>query len=85
MDKLYVLLATLSRFVVIIRLAGSSIDILSADYIFILDPPNRPSSILSLLRPHKTEDIHPGLPKMGVSGSDHVSLAAEIRWTVDDS
>lgn len=55
------------------------------DYLFIIDPnPNRPSSILSLLRPHKTDDIHPGLPKMGVSGSDHISLAAEIHWTIDD-
>lgn len=54
------------------------------DYLFIIDPPDRPSSVLSLLRPHSTGDIHPGLPKMGVSGSDHISLAAEICWSIDD-
>ncbi|EIM92169.1 Endonuclease/exonuclease/phosphatase [Stereum hirsutum FP-91666 SS1] len=57
---------------------------LSLDYIFIIDPPNRSSSVLSLLKPHKKDDIHPGLPKMGVCGSDHISLAAEIQWSIDD-
>jgi len=50
------------------------------DYIFVIDPPHRTSSVLRLLKPHATDDLHPGLPKKGVSGSDHVSLAAELQW-----
>ncbi|TFY79044.1 hypothetical protein EWM64_g4971 [Hericium alpestre] len=50
------------------------------DYIFIIDPPHRVSSVTRLLQSHKTDDMHPGLPRKGVSGSDHISLAAEIQW-----
>ena len=32
--------------------------------------------ILRPLQPHTTADLEPGLPKKGVSGSNHVSLAA---------
>jgi len=51
-----------------------------SDYIWIIDPPNRRASVMRLLQPHRTENLHPGLPRMGISGSDHVSLAAEVQW-----
>jgi len=50
------------------------------DYIWVIDPPNRKASIMRLLQPHRTENLHPGLPRKGISGSDHVSLAAEVQW-----
>ncbi|KAI0051675.1 Endonuclease/exonuclease/phosphatase [Auriscalpium vulgare] len=50
------------------------------DYIFIIDPADQSSSVLSLLQTPKTDDLAPGLPKKGVSGSDHVSLATELQW-----
>lgn len=28
----------------------------------------------------RTEDLVPGLPRSGVSGSDHISLSVELRW-----
>ncbi|KAF9069137.1 Endonuclease/exonuclease/phosphatase [Rhodocollybia butyracea] len=51
------------------------------DYIFILDAPGGQSTISGLLSGHRTADIHPGLPQLGVCGSDHVSLCAEIIFT----
>ncbi|KAF8922456.1 Endonuclease/exonuclease/phosphatase [Mucidula mucida] len=50
------------------------------DYIFIIDPKDTTSSsvVSSVLEPHKTETIAKGLPQLGVCGSDHVSLCAEI-------
>lgn len=48
------------------------------DYIFILDPPDKRSVVIGLSRPHRTEDLDPGLPRKGVCGSDHISLSAEI-------
>ncbi|KAG6829385.1 hypothetical protein H0H92_004653 [Tricholoma furcatifolium] len=50
------------------------------DYIFVLDPVDRLSSVVALLAPHRTKDLEHGIPKMGVSSSDHVSLAAEVTW-----
>jgi len=50
------------------------------DYIWVIDPPNRSASVLRLLQPHATENLRPGLPRKGISGSDHVSLAAEVQW-----
>jgi len=49
------------------------------DYIWVIDPPNRRSSVLRLLQPHTTDNLHPGLPRKGISASDHVSLAAEVQ------
>lgn len=56
----------------------------SADYIFLL-PPSPSSSkpaprITAYLRPHRTEDISPGLPMKGVSASDHVAVCGEIKF-----
>ncbi|KAI0068339.1 Endonuclease/exonuclease/phosphatase [Artomyces pyxidatus] len=50
------------------------------DYIFVIDPVDQHSTVLRLLQPHKTESMDPGLPRKGVSGSDHVSLAVELEW-----
>ncbi|KAF8078530.1 Endonuclease/exonuclease/phosphatase [Lyophyllum atratum] len=50
------------------------------DYIFVLDPVDRRSTVVALLAPHRTEDLDPGLPQKGISSSDHVSLAADICW-----
>lgn len=50
------------------------------DYIFVLDPVDRQSSVAALLSPHKLKDLKRGLPQKGVSSSDHISLAAEFRW-----
>ena len=51
------------------------------DYVFLLDPPGSQSKVLRLLAPHKAENLGDGLPKKGISASDHVSLAAELQWT----
>ncbi|KAI0639798.1 Endonuclease/exonuclease/phosphatase [Trametes polyzona] len=50
------------------------------DYIFVLDAPGRNVSILRLAKPHKKEAFGEGLPRKGVCGSDHISLAAELHW-----
>ncbi|KAG5654103.1 hypothetical protein H0H81_007517 [Sphagnurus paluster] len=46
----------------------------------VLDPVGRTSCVVSVLSPHKKADIELGLPQKDVSGSDHVSLAAELCW-----
>ncbi|KAG6820113.1 hypothetical protein H0H93_005260 [Arthromyces matolae] len=51
------------------------------DYVFVLDPSDRESNVVAVLSPHKTEDLQLGLPQLGVSGSDHVSLAVELQWS----
>ncbi|KZT30491.1 Endonuclease/exonuclease/phosphatase [Neolentinus lepideus HHB14362 ss-1] len=51
------------------------------DYIFVMDPPNQISTVFGLLSPLQTEDLKPGLPRLGISGSDHVSLVAEVAWS----
>jgi RNA exonuclease NGL2 len=50
------------------------------DYIWVIDPPDRRASVVRLPQPHTTETLHPGPPRKGISGSDHVSLAAEVQW-----
>ncbi|RDB28818.1 putative RNA exonuclease C9B6.11c [Hypsizygus marmoreus] len=52
------------------------------DYIFILDPVDRRSCVVSLLAPHRAADLEPGLPQKGISSSDHISLAVELCWQV---
>ncbi|KAJ4486252.1 Endonuclease/exonuclease/phosphatase [Lentinula aciculospora] len=51
------------------------------DYIFILDAPGGQSTITGVLSGHRTEELEPGLPQLGVCGSDHVSLCVEIVFT----
>ncbi len=54
-------------------------------YIFLLppsslaQPPKTTPKFTALLHPHKVDDMWPGLPRKGVSGSDHVAVAAEIQ------
>ncbi|CAA7266530.1 unnamed protein product [Cyclocybe aegerita] len=50
------------------------------DYIFFIDPPTISGSITGLLAPLTTAELDPGIPKLGVSGSDHTVLAAELNW-----
>ncbi|KAG6911894.1 hypothetical protein DXG01_000141 [Tephrocybe rancida] len=50
------------------------------DYLFVLDPVDRPSNVVALLSPYRTKDLERGLPQKGVSSSDHVSLAADFHW-----
>lgn len=54
-------------------------DSLCVDYIMIIDGA-RSFEVVGFLQPPSTEDLEPGLPRMGVCGSDHVSLMAEIAW-----
>ncbi|EPQ60717.1 Endonuclease/exonuclease/phosphatase [Gloeophyllum trabeum ATCC 11539] len=51
------------------------------DYIFVIDPPSRVSAVSGLLKPFRTEELIPGIPRKGISGSDHVALVAEVTWT----
>ncbi|TFK57174.1 Endonuclease/exonuclease/phosphatase [Heliocybe sulcata] len=51
------------------------------DYIFVIDPPDQVSRVCGVLNPLQTEDLEPGLPRLGISGSDHVSLVAEVAWS----
>ncbi|KAJ8494599.1 hypothetical protein ONZ51_g2241 [Trametes cubensis] len=50
------------------------------DYIFVLDAPGRDVRVVRLAKPHRKEVFGDGLPKKGVCGSDHISLAAELHW-----
>ncbi|KAL0072060.1 RNA exonuclease ngl2 [Marasmius tenuissimus] len=53
----------------------------SIDYIFVVDPVDVQSTVVGLLSPPSTSDLEPGIPRQGVSGSDHVSLCVEIAFT----
>jgi len=59
---------------------------LTLDYLFIWDAVDNASpvspKVLSVLTPHKTEDLEPGLPRKGLCASDHVALVAELEWEV---
>ncbi|KAJ1309033.1 hypothetical protein OPQ81_004714 [Rhizoctonia solani] len=48
------------------------------DYIFIIDPPEKGDAmqVLDVLKSARTEVLGDGLPRVGVSPSDHVALAA---------
>ncbi|KAF9569658.1 Endonuclease/exonuclease/phosphatase [Agrocybe pediades] len=50
------------------------------DYIFFIDGVNRPVTVTGLLAPLHESDLVPGLPKKGISGSDHTCLVAELSW-----
>ncbi|TBU34516.1 Endonuclease/exonuclease/phosphatase [Dichomitus squalens] len=50
------------------------------DYIFVLDAPGRDVSVVRLAKPHSKDSFGEGLPRKGVCGSDHISLAADLRW-----
>ncbi|RDX52041.1 Endonuclease/exonuclease/phosphatase [Lentinus brumalis] len=50
------------------------------DYIFVLDAPGRDVSVVRLAKPHSKEAFGEGLPRKGVCGSDHISLAADLHW-----
>ncbi|KIK06907.1 hypothetical protein K443DRAFT_129486 [Laccaria amethystina LaAM-08-1] len=50
------------------------------DYVFVLDPPGRYCQVTGILSPFQAVDLEPGLPQRRVSGSDHVSLVAELVW-----
>ncbi|KAL7409135.1 Endonuclease/exonuclease/phosphatase [Mrakia frigida] len=57
---------------------------LTLDYIFLLPPTplsGQPApKITAYLRPHRTEDLAPGLPMKGKCASDHVAVCGEIRF-----
>jgi len=40
----------------------------------------RTVSVTGLTKPLSVDDLEPGIPKIGVSGSDHTALIAEISW-----
>ncbi|KAF8560438.1 endonuclease exonuclease phosphatase [Imleria badia] len=48
------------------------------DYIFILDAPGSRMRVTGYLQPHRTEDVERGLPQIGICGSDHFSLCAQL-------
>jgi len=48
------------------------------DYIFFVDTPKHSINVAGYLNPHRTTDMEAGLPQIGVCGSDHVSLCAEL-------
>lgn len=50
-----------------------------ADYIFVLDVPERKVTIGRLAQPHSKESFGDGLPRKGVCGSDHISLAVDLH------
>ncbi|CAL1695497.1 unnamed protein product [Somion occarium] len=50
------------------------------DYIFVLEPVDRPVLVTGLAKPIFTADLEPGLPQKGKCGSDHISLCAELSW-----
>jgi RNA exonuclease NGL2 len=48
------------------------------DYIFFVDTPKHSINVAGYLNPHRTTDMKSGLPQIGICGSDHVSLCAEL-------
>ena len=52
-----------------------------ADYIFVLDPPQRELKITGVLEPPHEADFGEGLPQKGLCASDHISLLATMTWT----
>lgn len=80
MDKLYSLLEDSAGYVV--AAPGFYPPVIHAvpDYIFVIDPPGRQHSITGFLKPPRTQDLEPGLPRKGVCGSDHVSLCVGLIW-----
>ncbi|KIJ68350.1 hypothetical protein HYDPIDRAFT_165219 [Hydnomerulius pinastri MD-312] len=48
------------------------------DYIFVLDPPQSRTEVVGYVQPHRTEDVALGLPQIGICGSDHFSLCAQL-------
>jgi RNA exonuclease NGL2 len=48
-----------------------------ADYIFLLDP-NNTFRVVGVAELPPPDSLEPGLPLLGISASDHISLAAEI-------
>ncbi|KAJ8596965.1 Endonuclease/exonuclease/phosphatase [Rhizopogon salebrosus TDB-379] len=51
------------------------------DYIFFLETSKHHVDVMGYLNPHHTIDMEAGLPQIGVCGSDHVSLCAELVVT----
>jgi RNA exonuclease NGL2 len=51
------------------------------DYIFISGPSDAEAVVTRILKPHRQEHLGNGIPKKGVCGSDHVSLAATIAFS----
>ena len=51
------------------------------DYIFFMDVEGT-VTVTGLAKPLGVDDLEPGIPKNGVSGSDHTALIAEITWQV---
>lgn len=49
------------------------------DYIFFVDTPKHRINIAGYLNPYRTSDMEAGLPQIGICGSDHVSLCAELH------
>lgn len=56
--------------------------IIYSDYIFFLDA-KETVIVTGLAKPPSVHDLEPGIPKHGVSGSDHTALIAEIAWQLD--
>ncbi|KAG2159956.1 Endonuclease/exonuclease/phosphatase [Suillus bovinus] len=48
------------------------------DYIFFMDTPKHSINVAGYLNPHRATDMEVGLPQIGICGSDHVSLCAEL-------
>ena len=55
------------------------------DYIFILDASGSRTRVTGYLQPHRTEDVARGLPQIGICGSDHFSLCAQLVTLPDIS
>lgn len=53
---------------------------LTADYLFVL--PGKDVEFTQLLEPPKVGDLGDGLPRKGISASDHLPVACEIAWTL---
>lgn len=52
---------------------------LTADYIFALPGKTR-LEFTQLLVPPKKEELGEGLPRKGISASDHIAVACEVVW-----
>ena len=53
---------------------------LIVDYLFILPPVGVEVGVTQLLRPSAVDELGEGLPRRGISASDHIAVGCEIAW-----
>jgi hypothetical protein len=78
-DQLYILLENCLRYATH-PLCSTQRLTLSIDYIYVTTSKDNPPVPMGYLQAPTTEQLQPGIPMKGVTGSDHVSLTVDVAW-----